>query len=191
MYINEKWKAVIGFLGYEVSNLGRVRSYWKHNGRNKPTLMYTPQHPMKGGKDKKNHIMITLKLDGKQYTKQLSRLVLETFVGPCPKGMEACHGPNGIYDNSLSNLYWGTRSRNNGEDKKRDGTAIYGEKQWNCKLSKVETKKIKEEYRKRPPGHNDCQCHKDWPTQKQLAEKYGVHQSNISYIVRNKSRKNG
>lgn len=40
------------------------------------------------------------------------RIILETFVGPCPEGKEACHG-NGIrHDNRLANLRWDSRQEN-------------------------------------------------------------------------------
>ena len=39
-------------------------------------------------------------------------MVLETFVGPCPKGMEACHNNDIKTDNRLSNLRWDTKSNN-------------------------------------------------------------------------------
>ncbi len=43
---------------------------------------------------------------------QVSRLILEAFVGPCPAGMECCHGPGGCDDNRPSNLRWGTHESN-------------------------------------------------------------------------------
>lgn len=53
--------------------------------------------------------------------KQVHRLVLEVFVGPCPKEMECCHN-NGIRaDNRLENLRWDTKS-NNSKDSIKHGT---------------------------------------------------------------------
>lgn len=40
------------------------------------------------------------------------RLVLEVFKGPCPKGKECCHKDDNPKNNTLSNLYWGTRKEN-------------------------------------------------------------------------------
>jgi len=38
--------------------------------------------------------------------------MLETYVGPRPKGLEGCH-KNGVNtDNRIENLYWGTHSQN-------------------------------------------------------------------------------
>jgi len=46
------------------------------------------------------------------YQKKIHRLVLETYVSPCPDGMESCHN-NGIkVDNRLENLRWDTKSAN-------------------------------------------------------------------------------
>ena len=38
--------------------------------------------------------------------------VLEAFVGPCPPGLEACHGNDVADDNRLENLRWDTRTEN-------------------------------------------------------------------------------
>ena len=40
------------------------------------------------------------------------RAVLETFVGPCPPGMEGCHNNGNPADNRLENLRWDTRQNN-------------------------------------------------------------------------------
>jgi len=52
---------------------------------------------------------------GKLTRYKLHRLVLLTFVGPCPEGMEACHNDGLKTNNRLSNLRWDTH-RNNIQD---------------------------------------------------------------------------
>ena len=55
------------------------------------------------------------------------RLVIESFIGPRPEGMECLH-KNGIgYDNRLCNLRWGTRQENV-DDRRLHGTNTVGEK---------------------------------------------------------------
>ena len=49
------------------------------------------------------------------------RIVLETFIGPCPMNLEACHRNGNCLDNRLGNLRWGTRSSNI-RDQRRHGT---------------------------------------------------------------------
>ncbi len=53
--------------------------------------------------------------DGFHY---VHRLVLQTFIGPCPEGYQACHKNNDRADNRLSNLCWGSRKRNARDRKK-------------------------------------------------------------------------
>lgn len=48
----------------------------------------------------------------KRITRYVHRLVLLAFVGPCPDGMEACHGIGGSKDNRVDNLRWDTPSAN-------------------------------------------------------------------------------
>jgi hypothetical protein len=40
------------------------------------------------------------------------RLVLETFAGPNPDGMECCHNDGNASNNRLDNLRWDTRKAN-------------------------------------------------------------------------------
>lgn len=50
------------------------------------------------------------------------RLVLETFVGPCPDRMEGCHSDGVRTNNYIDNLRWDYPSEN-AKDKIRHGTA--------------------------------------------------------------------
>ncbi|AXH49957.1 HNH endonuclease [Mycobacterium phage Glexan] len=50
--------------------------------------------------------------DGTVRKQRVHRMVLETFVGPCPPGMEACHNNGTPGDNRLSNLRWDTPKAN-------------------------------------------------------------------------------
>ncbi len=72
---------------------------------------------------KKGYMTVGLCLegDGRQTQFRVHRLVLETFVGLCPDGMEACHRNGDPGDNKLSNLRWDTHE-NNMLDAVRHGT---------------------------------------------------------------------
>jgi len=65
--------------------------------------------------------------NGKLVCRYVHRLILETFVGPCPPGMLACHGDGDTSNNRLDNLRWDTHS-GNAADKTRHGTALAGSK---------------------------------------------------------------
>lgn len=63
---------------------------------------------------------VTLLRDGKRHHWMLHRLVLLTFVGPCPPGMEGCHNDDDKSNNALTNLRWDTSSANH-LDRTRNG----------------------------------------------------------------------
>lgn len=70
-------------------------------------------------------------------------MVLETFVGPCPAGMEACHDPdNDPTNNRIENLRWGTR-KENAQDRVRLGTQIQGAKHPLAKLTDADIARIR------------------------------------------------
>lgn len=111
----EIWKDIPGFDGrYQVSSMGRVRSH-----------MYPRARILKQVINARGRPKINLYLvgePGNAVTREVHRLVLEAFVGPCPDGMEACHNNGNPLDNRLSNLRWDTHSAN-AVDKRFHGTA--------------------------------------------------------------------
>jgi NUMOD4 motif/HNH endonuclease len=103
----EEWRPVVGYEGsYEVSNRGRVRSldgFTQHGHRMKGRVLkpwLTSPRP---------YPCITLGHKDKRY---IHKLVLESFVGPCPPGMEVLHENDDPSDNRLENLRWDCRSEN-------------------------------------------------------------------------------
>lgn len=124
----ERWKVVSGYPKYEVSDLGRVR-------RGGKTLKTSP--------GKQGYPLVSF--DGRGNWK-VHRVVLETFVGPCPPGKECLHR-NGIKtDNRLKNLRWGTRKENM-RDAVLHGTHVglsnRGEGNPNAKLSDSDVAEIR------------------------------------------------
>jgi hypothetical protein len=145
----EQWLAVVGWDGfYEVSNLGRVRSLdriipvpnrWGRISQKPHRGRVVRISRVQGAQYQK----IVLWRSGKQSTKLVHRLVLEAFVGPCPEGMEGCHGPGGQTDNRLVNLSWDTRAKNNGADKCRDGRCGCGGRRPAARLTEAAAKEIR------------------------------------------------
>ena len=108
----EKWRPILGFKGYEVSDMGRVRSlprkrldgYCRLEGK-----MLSVRGTGPGGRPR---VSLSRK-NNKRAWKLVYRLVLEAFVGPCPKGKEACHYPDRTVTNcKLKNLRWGYHREN-------------------------------------------------------------------------------
>src|SRR5262252_4052196 len=111
--VEERWLPVIykgiPFPGYEVSDLGRVRSHRRWLGsksENKSQVRILKATIRSGGRHAAHHgyFYVGLRRNGKRYYIDVHRLVLEAFIEPCPDGMQARHGPNGRFDNSVDNL---------------------------------------------------------------------------------------
>lgn len=118
----EEWLPVVGFRFYEVSSLGRVRSWKLRRGRGSlapsPTVVYSGLRV--------GYPSVTLRQDGKQHRLHVHNLVLAAFVGPRPEGHVARHFPDDTKTNvRLSNLSWSTHSQN-ALDKRVHGTAAVG-----------------------------------------------------------------
>lgn len=176
----EKWKSINGFEGcYEISTWGRVRSLdrvvagkgncGKSFGRWRGRMKALAKSNQPG------HRAVSLFKNGICYQCSVHRLVLETFVGPCPDGMEACHFPDrDPANNHLENLRWDT-SKNNHADRKIHGTNGAGEKNPAAKLTQDEVKEIR-------------RLHSEgiW-TYRQLGDKFQVSFVMIGYIVKGKN----
>lgn len=84
---------------------------------------------------KLDYRFVFIRLDGsKPKAYMIHRLVLEAFVGPCPRGHEACHNNGNPADNRLENLRWGTRE-DNLRDIVRHGTRRKGDSHGRAKLT--------------------------------------------------------
>lgn len=75
----------------------------------------------------------------------LHQLVMMTFVGPCPAGLECCHENDDPMDNRLENLYYGTK-RDNMEDAIRNGLLSVGEDSTAAKLTNAQVLACREEW---------------------------------------------
>ena len=109
----EQWSPIAGFEdSYEVSNHGHVRSLPRTVGAANGKTKNLKSRPLPGYAAKSGHRYVDLYCKGIRTKVAVHRLVLETFVGPCPAGLEGCHRNDDPADNRLENLYWGTRSDN-------------------------------------------------------------------------------
>lgn len=114
MDLTEIWKPVSesGYEDlYEVSSLGRVRGVARTIQASNRVLNY-PRRTLKQNLDSRCYPQVVLCKETRRKTKSVHRLVMETFVGPCPKGMEVLHINGVAYDCRLENLRYGTHSEN-------------------------------------------------------------------------------
>ncbi len=120
-----KYKSLdkLGFMGYRVGNDGSVwsrwRLYWATGGRGGfKSIADGEWRQLAPGIDNTGHLKIGLMKTGKRYFKLVHRLVLQAFVGPCPKNMQCRHLDNNPKNNNIENLKWDT-AKNNCKDRSK------------------------------------------------------------------------
>jgi hypothetical protein len=160
--MDEEWRDIAGFPGYQVSDQGRMRS--NHKGGVWKLLKRSPRT---GG-----YLTVSLyDYPAKKSSKDVHDLVLETFVGLKPVGMEARHLNSDRTDNYLTNLRWATHAVNI-QDKVIRGSQR-GSKNPQSKLNEAQVLTIRKEY------HLG-----DGPS---LADKYDVSNTTIWRVVTRQS----
>jgi hypothetical protein len=138
MATRERWRAVVGHEGaYEVSDQGQVRSLDRIVVLNDGRTRFAAGRVLRAGLTGYGYLHVGLGLEGRRLNRKIHQLVMQAFVGPCPEGMEVCHGPGGKTDNRLINLSYGTKSQNQ-VDRLRDGTDARGRKNANARLTEEE-----------------------------------------------------
>ena len=118
----ERWLPIVGYEGrYEVSDQGRVRSVDRIINDSIGRSYAVAGKPLRPYKMSSGHHIVTVDQTGGALVRKLVHvLVLESFIGPCPAGMEACHWDDDPSNNRLANLRWDTRSANT-HDRVRNG----------------------------------------------------------------------
>lgn len=110
--INESWKSIPGYDGYYlVSDSGRVRSIDRviNTAQGKRKCRGKIMSPVP---DKLGRPVVNLCKDGSPKQWKVHRLVAAVFIGPCPDGMEVCHGDGNNKNNHVSNLRYDTHNAN-------------------------------------------------------------------------------
>jgi len=110
--MSELWVPVPGFNGYQVSNLGRLRSWRAWRGQPVPRVL-------KSSPDHRGYLCTRLfgQGDGKYgagggETVKIHRLIALAFIGPKPQGMVVRHLDGDVTNNRAGNLVYGTPAEN-------------------------------------------------------------------------------
>ncbi len=164
----ENWKDIVGYIGYQISDIGNVRSFWRRTGDGGDTFnnwewkITDKSKLLSIGKNRGGYHMVRLqKSQGVQKFVTVHKLMLESFVGPRPSPKHhAAHIDDDKDNNALENLEWATSKKNLQDRFKNHG----GEK-----LTKADIPKIRSMLN-------------DGMTQTAVAIHFGVDQSHISRI---------
>jgi hypothetical protein len=154
--------------GYAVSTDGRIWTCRVRGCRNQYRVFWKEIAA-------KNRITGYLQVGLNGITRAVHRLILETFIGPCPEGMECSHIDNNKGNNRLENLCWETPAQNN-KRKAEHGSRQNGENSTNAKLTWVQVREIRF-------------LRKEGLAMKAIARKYGVSESAIDHIIHHRNWK--
>lgn len=163
------FRVIPGYPRYAIDEYGNVLSIFPRNvlGKNRP---WSDARRIAFIKEKHGYNQVDLSHNGHRKRIFVHTLVLETFIGPRPEGMECRHLNGCKTNNHIGNLAWGTASENY-HDKVLHGTANIGENNGIAKLTANDVLEI------RVRATNG-------ETQASIANGFNVNQSAISKIVR-------
>ena len=167
-----EWRSIKDYPEYEISKTGIIRKRILNSVSKRYKYHYLKRRKPHNG----NYRIVGLKDPNTKRFKCISihKLILESFIGPCPYGHEA-HYKDGIkYHDTLENLEWATPSEKRKHSFKIGTISHRGEKHPNAKLTNRDVKKIRH-------------MHEHGITMTNLGKQYGVTHSAISNIISRKS----
>jgi len=167
----EIWKDIEGFEGYQISNCGNVRSCRPANGVGGLKNSY---RLLKLAVNRKGYYRIGLRNKDKVIKKFVHRLVLESFVGSCPEGLESRHLDGDLKNNYVENLEWGTCVENR-HDRIRHGRNNRGEDHAMAILNIDQVKEIKRLFKESKLS------------ERRIGEVFGVSRDVVSKIKQGKN----
>lgn len=170
--MEEIWKDVPGFPGYEVSSLGKIRSYHNNYGRicDRPVRLLRPKAKNKGYLE----VCLVRIEDGKRTRHSITvhNIVARAFIGPRPSGdfIVICHSDGDKTNNSYENLRYDTHFGNM-KDAVMCGQIKRGSENPMSKLTEIDVIEIRRLHESRQLS------------QTKLAKKFNVCRSNIRNII--------
>jgi len=174
----ENWKRIYWAKDYEVSDLGRVRS-WKVKPPNKKDRSITEPRVLSVKNGSRGYPCVAIwSDDGIKKMPNIHVLVAEAFLGLRPEGMVVCHKNDIKSDSRLVNLEYGTHSQNK-QQAIKNRVAPFGENHPQSKLKNNDVQKIKEMLIEGDLTH------------RQIGDIFGVSRFTISNIKYGKLRKHG
>ena len=160
----EVWKEIDGFDKYQVSNYGRIKSFWGKEPR-----ILKPYLPIE-------YLSVALCGNGKKKHQKVHILVAKAFIPNPDHKPEVNHDDGHKFNCHVSNLYWATSAENN-QHAVKNGLSKSGVEH---SQSKIKDEKDIIYIRDNP----------DHLTQQQLAEMFGVGETTISDIQLGKTYQN-
>jgi hypothetical protein len=149
----ETFRDIPGFPGYQVSDLGRVRTRRPINGRGP---LAEEWRLIRGNMRRDGYRRVDLNDGQRRVAKGVHWLVLSAFVSPCPPGMECLHDDGDKKNNRLDNLRWGTQ-KENAADRMRHDHQTWGQEINTAKLTEEDVRTARRLRRSRVHARVICE----------------------------------
>jgi HNH endonuclease len=171
----EQWLGLVRFRGTEVSDRGRIRTYWTRYGIRYGWRIGTQPRLRKCFVGTDGYCVVTLPdATGRRRPFKVQHLVLEAFRGPKPKGMVCRHLNDARADNRIENLAWGTPSENATDGYANGRKKLLGTRNGSARFTEDQILEIRRLY-------------KTGMMQKNIAKMFGTSQATISRITLRKN----
>lgn len=152
---------------YCVSDTGVVYSCRTRGGL---FVNWTPMTPELNRAGNAGRLEVNLRIGSSVLRKPIHRLVLETFIGPCPPGHQGCHNDGNGTNNRLGNLRWDT-PKNNMADRIAHGTDPTGSRNPAAVLDESKVREIR-------------RLHREGRFQKDIAPMFGVSKQCVQLVCK-------
>ncbi|MDD5220635.1 MAG: HNH endonuclease signature motif containing protein [Candidatus Bipolaricaulis sp.] len=164
-------KPIPEFPNYYITDDGVVISVKPNNQYSKrPGTLIILKH-----RNNRGYPTVALSKNNRQYNRRVHRLVMETFVGLRPTGLEICHNDGNKLNNKIENLRYDTH-KNNMKDRTVQcrGFIPAGALNGQSKLNELQVRIVRRFCALNLMGN-----------QKYIANIFGVHRTTICNIARN------
>lgn len=173
--MSDEWKPIPGFEGfYEITATGRVRSVDRSFVNKHGQFRHFPSkelHPT----CTTGYAKVVLTKNGQKKTTCVHQLVMLTFRGPTPKGLNICHNDSDGTNSRLDNLRFDTPTGNS-LDRRLHGTHIEGEQHKRAKLTNAKVLRIRKMIAR---GYD----------RREVAASFGVAYTTVSDVVQRRTWK--
>jgi hypothetical protein len=158
--------------GFDRYMIGADGSLWSNIiPGHKPEKGFVHWHQINPSPDDRGYLIVSLSKVGEERRSMAFHvLVLNTFIGPCPEGLQCRHLDGDESNCALWNLVWGTPGEN-GNDKVVHGMSASGERNGSAKLTEEQVKEIR-------------RLHAVGTSPKMLASMFNVGKSSVWRIIK-------